>query len=158
MRQMSDQFFEYRKKEVGDKVRLSVPHKRALSPPSPKRKWDHTVETIKLDPVAVGQLTRSLQGLVTNLLPAIQVDVRRAVRWTPALKQYVLCLRQEHGMTYPQIVDHLNHAYGTHLFNEDSLACFFYTQRHGLTSRGGSAKARKKAREGGVANGPRPPA
>ena len=123
-------------------MRPSDAHKCAFSPPT-RRGYEHTVETIPLDPLAVSRIDAGFRAILDRLSPHITIDVRRAVRWTPVLRTYVRYLHEHHRMTYPAIADHLNFAYGITLFTEESMMSLFYEERrkakHGPRKRGRAA-------------------
>jgi hypothetical protein len=106
-------------------MRISNAHKGALT----TRGYEHTVETIPLDPVAIRRLDSGFRAILDRLSPHLTVDVRRAVRWTTVLRTYVRYLREHHRMTYGAIADHLNFAYGVELFSEESLWSSFSEER-----------------------------
>jgi hypothetical protein len=111
-------------------MRTSDAHKGALAPLALTRNgYEHTMETIPLDPVAVRRLDAGFRAILDRLSPTLQINVRRSVRWTPVLRTYVRYLHEHHRMTYGVIADHLNFAYGTHLFSEESLASLFSDER-----------------------------
>ena len=118
-------------------MRTSERHKGAFTPLALTRNgYEHTVETLPLDPLAVRKLDEGFRAIVERLAPHITVNVRRSVRWTTVLRTYVRYLREHHRMTYVAIADHLNFAYGTNLFSEESLWSLFSDER---------VKARKQA-------------
>jgi len=121
-------------------MRISEQHKGALFAPPTRRGYEHTVETIPLDPVACRKIDEGFRAILDRLSPSITIDVRRAIRWTPVLRTYVRYLHDVHRMTYNAIADHLNYAYGTNLFTEESMMSMFYEERrkakHGPRKRG----------------------
>ena len=128
-------------------MRTSEQHKGALSfQPPTRRGYEHSVEIVKLDPVAVRKIDEGFRAILDRLAPTITIDVRRAVRWTPVLRTYVRYLHEHHRMTYGTIADHLNFAYGIGLFTEDSLYSLFYEER-----RRAKHGPRKRGRKNGVA-------
>ena len=107
-------------------MRTSERHKGALHAGPTRKGYEHSVETIPLDPVAVRKIDEGFRAIVERLLPSIEIDVRKAVRWSQALRAYVFYLRNVHQMQWKHIAEHLNFAYGTTLFSDETLMSLAY--------------------------------
>jgi len=110
-------------------MRTSDRHKGALNAGPTVRGYEHTVETIKLDPVAAQRLDAGFRAIVERLLPEIEVDVRKAIRWSTTLRSYVFYLRNVHQMQWKMIAEHLTFSYGTTLFSDERLMNLAHTEK-----------------------------
>ena len=117
-------------------MRTSPPDNCALGAKAHRRpsresrnRWTYSVATLPLDPIACKKIDAGYKAILDQLLPSIQIEIKRRVRWTNTLIKYAIYLRGQHWMTYEQVADHLNFAYGTDVFTIEAITAALAAHR-----------------------------